>query len=145
MEKCLGVILFRWWTQCFFISRAEAPVWVGSVEWRQAASSANLPAEFVPWRDWLPTTSWYWCDNRDIRGRYSAADDEMETSTWKLVSSTQYALPVVLVVVLAVVVFALGFRSSVEPPSIAYFEQDKKPTTKKSKKQVRTLPWNMYL
>jgi heme/copper-type cytochrome/quinol oxidase subunit 2 len=69
----------------------------------------------------------------------------METSTWKLVSSTQYALPVVLVVVLVVVVFALGFRSSVEPPSIAYFEQDKKPTTKKSKKQVRTLPWNMYL
>jgi len=61
----------------------------------------------------------------------------METSTWKLISSTQYALPVVLVVVLVVVVFALGFRSSVEPPSLAYLEQDKKSAPKKTKKQVR--------
>jgi hypothetical protein len=61
----------------------------------------------------------------------------METSTFKLISSTQYALPVVLVVVLVVVVFALGFRSSVEPPSLAAFvDLDKKPVAKKSKKQV---------
>lgn len=60
----------------------------------------------------------------------------METSAWQLISSTQYALPVGVVLVLALLVFALGFRSNVEPPTLALLEEERKPATKKPRKQV---------
>ena len=57
------------------------------------------------------------------------------------VATLQVALPVVAVVVLAVLVFAFGFKSPAQPPSFDYFDTDEKKHRKTRAKKVNTKPY----
>jgi len=50
------------------------------------------------------------------------------------VVNPHFAFPVVGVVLCAVLVFAFGFKSPVQPPSFVVFEEDRKPKKSKHKK-----------